>query len=343
METVLVTADRARRRRRRAVAGLIGISLIGIGGLWIWMAIGGSGLWVTLPAGPLPAGRLLIGIQTSPMHLSGPGRMEPGEGGLWAVDSESGSNRRRIGGMVEHARVSPDGRFIAYLDDLNRLWIGPVDGRSRKLVPDVAGVPCWAPDGRSIAVSSYDRTPSWGLKFAGHFRVDASTLEAEPIPLPVSDQIGDWAPDGRSLLVTAAQPNTVSRIAVRPLDGGEARPISAGFHDGSPRVSPDGRRVAYLRYNHAPRTIDLCAVALDGTDFRVLREAIDGEPQSLCWSPDGSAILVKGHQSLAVVRGDGSLAPIGLSVRKPFDLFDPRASFDGTPLYIGSAEWVDEP
>ena len=111
-------------------------------------------------------------------------------------------------------------------------------------------------------------------------------------------------PDGRALLVPVTQWNLErnearTRFHRVPLDGGPATAItSPDVSAAEPRVSPDGRRLAFTRKDANGRA-QLMLMPLDGGEARRLTELPLGvfDPR---WLPDGSGILfgswlLKGH------------------------------------------------
>lgn len=95
-----------------------------------------------------------------------------------------------------------------------------------------------------------------------------------------------WTPDGRALVYSMAGSlwrQEVGRgLAVELTDGG-----SEGGYDYQPDVSPDGRRVAFVRYDG--RGVELMLLDLASGETRRLTEtgAVHLEPR---WSPDGSRL-----------------------------------------------------
>jgi dipeptidyl aminopeptidase/acylaminoacyl peptidase len=108
----------------------------------------------------------------------------------------------------------------------------------------------------------------------------------------------DLSPDGRIAVVarrTVRGGRYVTHIHAVPLDGGRiARPrqLTRGIvRDGSPRISPDGRRVTFIEaipQDEAPAS----AMVLDlarGTS-RALRRVGHGSVGEVAWSPDGKRL-----------------------------------------------------
>ena len=82
-----------------------------------------------------------------------------------------------------------------------------------------------------------------------------------------------------------------SQIWMVEADGeGEPRPFTTGTGDRSPRWSPDGREIAFLR-SHEGRT-QIFVIAVDGGEARPLTRFLQGSIGEIQWLPDGSAFLV---------------------------------------------------
>jgi len=109
----------------------------------------------------------------------------------------------------------------------------------------------------------------------------------------------DVAPDGRVAIVArrrvranryVATLDVVDLTAARPA---RPRPLTTGVvRDGRPRVSPDGRTVAFVRSWPADpdRPAALCVVPLAGGRVRVLPQRGHGAVAELAWSPDGTRL-----------------------------------------------------
>ena len=109
----------------------------------------------------------------------------------------------------------------------------------------------------------------------------------------------DIAPDGRSAVVVrrrVAGNRYVSTLDVIDLDGariGRSRGLTEGtVRDGHPRISPDGRTVAFIRSDPADPDGPawLCLVPLRGGRVRAIRRADHGSIAEIAWAPDGSRI-----------------------------------------------------
>ncbi|ROR91600.1 S9 family peptidase [Nocardioides aurantiacus] len=100
-------------------------------------------------------------------------------------------------------------------------------------------------------------------------------------------------PDGRVAVVAVTRPDLASdsyggQLWRVPTDGSGAVRLTTGHHDRSPAVSPDGRRVAFLR--SSPGTPpQLHLTALDGGEPLRLTDHPLGAGAAV-WSPDGTRL-----------------------------------------------------
>src|SRR5581483_9983654 len=96
--------------------------------------------------------------------------------------------------------------------------------------------------------------------------------------------------------------------------GGEESVVLASA--GQPSWSPDGRRLAFVRYADQGRRLSLATANADGTGVRDLVVSSPAAPfiRGPAWSPDGRLIaFVEGAGGVAaeiwVVNADGRAAP----------------------------------
>jgi dipeptidyl aminopeptidase/acylaminoacyl peptidase len=115
-----------------------------------------------------------------------------------------------------------------------------------------------------------------------------------------------WSPDGQSiayvrLLSGDEEEDERSQIWVMNADGSGARAVSAGPKhgrvDASPNWSPDGQRIAFVRFRFTSRALEskLISASARGGDERTHSEIASKRLSSFAspaWSPDGSRILL---------------------------------------------------
>jgi Tol biopolymer transport system component len=149
-------------------------------------------------------------------------------------------------------RLSPDGRALAMAVrdprlGTNDVFVHELDrDLTRRLTTDrgTENGPIWSPDSKSIVFAA-DRggPPNLHLRNA-----DGTGGEREVVAAAIGPHAaGSFTPDGRSLVFLEPHPGTNYDIMVVPIDG-SAPPVAVVQSRGtetSPRLSPDGRWLAY--------------------------------------------------------------------------------------------------
>jgi TolB protein len=251
--------------------------------------------------------------------------------------------------------------FEDYTINLSRhqVWIAD-DSSVRHLVMSQFddARPSLSPDGRTVLFTRYGNGPDQAFLV----NVDGSNLRELPNCPNLCDPEGDaWSTDGGMLAVDRAFGQTAANgefeitnvsIWVVKIDGTGLRevtknPPGSPFEDHRPVWSPDGKRLAFARTDHAadpPRTA-IFTVAVDGTDLvQVTPWDLDAsEPD---WSPDGTriafqspaaALLPGREQNIFTIHPDGTgLTQLTSHLSAGPDgsqgTFDPSWSPDGSQL-----------
>jgi Tol biopolymer transport system component len=219
--------------------------------------------------------------------------------------------------------VTADGRYVPgwddngnlqYLDMLENRWIRVTDKGTWETSDSFSLNGMFSPDGEWIAHSwSEEGEPQLRVDRRGgsEHRVLFTGAAASPL---------DWSPDGRSVLVVArfVDPESVTggnprmgthgwdRLLLLPMDGGEARVLKevelTGGVDGRMALtpsssgmlvahfSPDGRWLAYQRFEEGSRLADIHLLSLVGATDRPLDTGI-GNDRLMGWTADGSTLL----------------------------------------------------
>src|SRR5260370_566845 len=225
---------------------------------------------------------------------------------IWVTATEGGKPRRYTAGDNDTTpRWSPDGRSLAFTrgpagevkpkteEERDRglgkpqLWLLPADGgEARQLTWARWGAsdPVWSPDGAFIVYSSEVGEPD-------DPEAEDASLEAKRVPAVRRidrlwnrlDGVG-WIYERRSHLF---------RISG---EGGQPEQLTDGdWDDGSPAVSPEGRRIAFTSDRTAERwswpandiwLLDLASKQL----MRLTDETVYAGPPA--WSPDGRQMAV---------------------------------------------------
>ncbi|HUF48026.1 MAG TPA: gamma-glutamyltransferase [Vicinamibacterales bacterium] len=188
---------------------------------------------------------------------------------------------------VREAAWSPDGRRLA-VTWFDALWTMTPDGRDRARLVRRAGEwtserdPAWSPDGRSIAFAA-DTRGAFDI-----WVVPAGGGEARQ----VTDAAGDerwpsWTADGRLVYSHRPPAGDWALYAVGVGGGAPTRLSPEGAVEWHGRVSPDGRRVAFVSTtDRAPGDdADLFVRSIDGSN--TTRVTTGGGQESYpVWAPD---------------------------------------------------------
>src|SRR5262249_19981606 len=130
-----------------------------------------------------------------------------------------------------------------------------------------------------------------------------------------------WTPDGKHLIMSANRHSDYDR---EPLNSevyefavadGSVRPLtSRKGPDNSPALSPDGKQIAYLRFDDRYQGYQvnrLYVMNRDGSDAKLLTAGLDRDVVSPRWALDGSGVYFlsddRGNTGLSFVGLDGQV------------------------------------
>ena len=184
---------------------------------------------------------------------------------------------------------APDGKRVAYVLE-GDIHVAAVDGSHTARLTNTHGIhesyPAWSPDGDRIAFASCRRLTyrpgrfysAWRLAYPPGRYADVYLMRADG-----SDQLRltkfgpsaeasqpSWSPTGERLFLVRSQGLPVRSLCVVHARRGGATeiPIKGISFVGSPSLSPDGRRVAFVAKGE--RTLRVYVANADGTDARAL-------------------------------------------------------------------------
>ena len=169
----------------------------------------------------------------------------------------------RFPGQKTDPAFSPDGESLAFSSNgpedrgFADIWITTLSGGPPRRLTETPQftetAPAWSPDGREIAFVRRGRGVFIVPEDGGPERQVAS-----------SGSWVQWMPDGKSVLVNDGdEPYSISSIS---LETGERRSLTQpriGVGDLRFSVSPEGSRLAFIRYEH-PGVGDLYTIPLSG-------------------------------------------------------------------------------
>jgi len=154
-----------------------------------------------------------------------------------------------VAGDYLHPRISPDGRKIALLSRRgfdNDIWIVDIKRRSlERLTRDGDhSAPLWTMDSLSVAIAQVQK----GSKNIVIRRADGTGAITTVLDNGSENWPGSWSPDGRTLAFESRERGGtigIWTIAARGTDPPQPLTETAAS-DESPRISPDGRWLAYV-------------------------------------------------------------------------------------------------
>ena len=197
---------------------------------------------------------------------------------------------------------SPDGKRLAVVI-LDRIWITSPDGRDGRELTRLSASerePAWSSDGKRVAFVG-DRGKGFDLYVAD----SRGGMPERVLELDGDERTPSWTPDGRIVFAhRAADDVQWDLFLVNPAGSGSSRvPLrltQSPDDELQPRVSPDGRRIAFTSNRNSDdgdfdiwlmRLFDRTAPASSsgrGPAVRLARQpGYDGFPE---WSPDGSRL-----------------------------------------------------
>ncbi len=194
-------------------------------------------------------------------------------------------------GIEESPALSPNGDLVAFA------WSGHIDAgptdiyvkaigsealRRLTETPGSETSPAWSPDGHSIAFVR-----------DGHGVFTMSQLGGAARQVTTSGTHVAWAGDSKSVLIrdreTDAGPFGIHQVFLDTLERRRLTKAPVGAGDWRFEVSPDGRILAFIRYERAG-IADLYVVPMSGGEPRRLSNW-NATLTGLSWTPDGREIV----------------------------------------------------
>ena len=232
-----------------------------------------------------------------------------GDAAVYIMTGDGGAVRNITpdGVCATSPQWSPDGKWIAYIDECGSLdvvhGIQPAGARPSVLaqIPDGVANFRWSPDGERMAIGAWS---------SAVIEVDVGTHDASY--LAYDHYAPQWSADGQWIY---AVPNLneisgLDRINVVSEDIEHLLPPYAGVTSHL-SWSPDGETIAIALGNMEKIDNALVLMNPDGSDIRLVAEAVaPAQPYDPVWSPDGEWIAFSFRAPtgwmLHRVRPDGS-------------------------------------
>ena len=252
-----------------------------------------------------------------------------------------------------------------------QLFVMPMDGGDPLRITDAKeGVDGfkWRPDGRAFAYTTRDPAPNqkaidahadafdvgddhWATRAAAlphHlWTIDTAGQHARRITSGSFsvDEIGDFTRDGKRVAYTQRADAIFghyrdTRIGIVELASGRTTLVTPpARHGASPRLSPDGAKIAYgIEDPHSFSQTDLAVATLAGTGERIESARLDRNIGAMVWSADSESVFVAANDR---TRAALFLQPLG-GAPQSVDLADINLGSaisladDGTLAFVGS-------
>ena len=200
----------------------------------------------------------------------------------------------------------------------------------------------WSPDTRRVAytyaryrpLESELRVTTLDGRSSLVYRADGY-LSVQPV---------GWTADGKTLVIVLQRPDNTWSLGTLPVNGGQFTPLrslgwSYDYRDATPRLSPDGRFIAYLEGDKGVR--DVHVVSLDGREaYRITDDPADD--LAPMWSPDSRHLAFTSTRLGAVSIWIADIKD-GKTVGQPMKLKDGMQStevIDWTERGIFYSQWT---
>ncbi len=217
---------------------------------------------------------------------------------MW-VDTREVTQITRVDESPSSIRWSPDGRRIAFrmiVPEKNTLIDIKLPARPKGAK--------WAEEPKVITRLAY-RNDRRGYRAQGYnhlFTVDANGGTPRQVTSGDYDHgAGEWTPDGTKLVFSGLREEDAdwqvgeSEVYDVTIESGEIRQLTTRRGpDSGPKVSPDGRLIAYTGYDWVGDTYHmskLYVMSADGGEPRELTPDLDRQPRSVMWAKDSSALF----------------------------------------------------
>jgi len=207
-------------------------------------------------------------------------------------------------GKVRHAAISPDGKYVAYVQEDSgdeSLWLRQVATEGNVQIVPSTGLSfvglTFSPDGNFLYYARKE-----DLSYSSLYKVPVLGGTPRKLAFDVDTPAG-FSPDGKQIaFVREDSTHNRSLLVIANADGSGARELASrsipGFvaPRGGPAWSPDGKQIA-LAANIPGAGQDGIIVAVDGGSQRPLTKLPWLSVGRMVWTPDGSSLFATASDS----------------------------------------------
>ena len=190
-------------------------------------------------------------------------------------------------------RLSPGGTHLVFQRQDEALWIRNLEsGRETRLTEGAGGARAvWTPDDTAVTFSGL-------LGHNLYLRPADNSSPAQMIlPTEFPAAAGSWTPDGQTLIYDALSSQGGRNIWTLSVGGEPAPFLATEFNEQGPRLSPDGKWLAYVSDQPGEDRVYVQAFPEGGSVYTVSA----GPGTEAVWSRDGRELFYRnGNQMWAV-------------------------------------------
>jgi hypothetical protein len=212
-------------------------------------------------------------------------RLSPENSGIFVLDLKDDS--RQVLGPGTWSTLSPDGALAAYSWSEGLHIVDLASGENRILPGTTTNDynPRFSPDGSQIAFVRIDDLNLYLMD------LDGSNLQ-QLTTGPEYEQLLGWLPGSQTLGYVFPGPQGL-QMRFLDLAGGEVQDgVVIDSKGTNVAFSPDGRTIALMERVEGGMDYGLYAMALDGSERRMIAQLDDRGISDPVWSPDGEWIIV---------------------------------------------------
>lgn len=283
-------------------------------------------------------------------------------GDIWLTNINTGQSRNLTAGLGSNWALSwsPNGRYLAFYSDRDgraAVWLWEkATGQLRKLSPSIPrpflygyDTPNWTPDSKKILVKLFPDDETFKRLVADTKPRKSTGVIPEIYHSTADPKRAETPPTLRTDVLTVDEvPDFKADLALINVSDGIITPVAKGYVPAGYRLSPDGKRVAFLNAKGAGKTgaaFDLMVVSLTTNKSSVLVSDLNQGSlgDRLTWSPDSALIVYLSTPNWFLVSADGgSTRSVTETTHPPFKAWEqlPLWSTDGRWLYFFSNDSV---
>ena len=195
----------------------------------------------------------------------------------------------------------PDGKLFYSKNDRGKIdfQIADADGKNPRVITnnmDTIYSPVPTPDGRYIVFSSQmSKSPRiWRMETDGKNPVQLS--DENPGSADFNPQV---TADGKTIIFNRKNNEDKSALFKVSVEGGQVSPffVNEKWSVYQPRISPDGKLVAFTEYDVDTFEKHIVIASLNGADFGKIEKSLDFNlVNSITWSPDSKSLTISSIQ-----------------------------------------------